>query len=81
MSKYKSKQGQKLSIRTQVKVVIRSEGLKIKQKITKPLHNIKVIFQVIYNFMKKILFLHDIRIHTISHQNRFINECARMILI
>ena len=34
------KQGQKLSIRTQVKVVIRSEGL-------------KGIFNFIYNFMKK----------------------------
>ena len=42
-----SKQGQKLSIRTLVKVVIRSEGLKIKKEIKKLLHNIKVTFQVI----------------------------------
>ena len=28
---YKGKQGQKLSIRTQVNVVIRSEGLKVKK--------------------------------------------------
>ena len=37
------------------------------KKITKPLHNIKVTFQVIYNFMEK-LCLHDIGIHTIFNK-------------
>ena len=44
------KQGQKLSILTLVKIVIRSEGLK---KITKPHYNIKVAFGFILNFIKK----------------------------
>ena len=44
---YNKEQEQKLSIKIQVNVVIRSEGLKV-NKITNLLHNIKVTFQVIY---------------------------------
>ena len=33
-----------------------------------------------YNFKKKFC-IHDISIHTNFHQNRSINECARMILV
>ena len=65
------KQGQKLSIRTYVKVVMRW--------ITKLIHSLKVTFQVIYNLMKKLCF-YDISIFTNFHQNRSINECARMTL-
>ena len=32
------------------------------------------------NTLTKKLYLHDISIHTDFHQNRSINECARMIL-
>ena len=53
--------------------------LERKKKITKLLQNIKVTFQVIYNFMKK-LCLHFIIIHTNFHQNRSINKFAKMIL-
>ena len=53
----------------------KSEGLKVKNK----LHNIKVMFEIIYNFMKKIR-LDNIQIHTNFDQNWSINECAKKIL-
>ena len=67
------KQGPKLSVRTKVKVVIRSEGLIVK-KITKLLHNIHIVtFQVIHNFIKKF-YLHYISIHPNFNQNQNVLE-------
>ena len=43
-------------------------------------YNIKVTFQVIYNFMKNYVLIHAISIHTNFHQNQSINECAMKIL-
>ena len=51
------------------------EGLKV-NKMTKPLYNINVIFEVIFDFMKN-LRVHDISIRTNLYQNRSINECTR----
>ena len=47
------------------------------KNITKLLHNIKVHFM---SYTMQNLCLHGISIHTNFHQNRSINECARMIL-
>ena len=52
------KQGQKLSIRTHFKVVIRSENFEVK----KPLHSIKVVFCE----LKKNLHFHNISIYLIN---------------
>ena len=74
---FQIKQGQNMSMKTKVKVVIRAEGLKVK-KITKLLHYIK--FTYIFP-MKNCVFILIINIYINFHQNRSINECSRMILV
>ena len=50
--------------------------LKSKKKNTKPLHAIKVTFEVKHNFMKN-LRLHNLSIDIFFFLNWFINECSR----